>query len=308
MAQLDKADLEQMTDDYLQSLEPERLVTVAKNLRALAVEQLEKLEESSKTSSRPPSSDSPYQSTAKPDTETSPAADEAESRALAPLAEGSSDEGAVEPKADDAAPSPPRSSQDSKGFGRRPAGKQRGGKGKWRDQPLRAERTIPHYPEQCSACHTPLEVEHGDEKPHGGYYQFELNRQTQGFSLECLLHHYYGATCTCGHHSQAQPGQGECSEVKGRKVQLQLQEQVLIGPMLATFIASLSVRYRLSRVKIQEFLIDWAGVELSIGSLDRSIREAGFACGPVVEALIEDLQAAELLHLDETPWYESGRL
>jgi transposase len=36
----------------LQSLEPERLVTVAKNLRALAVEQLEKLEESSKMSSR----------------------------------------------------------------------------------------------------------------------------------------------------------------------------------------------------------------------------------------------------------------
>jgi hypothetical protein len=63
MAQLDKADLEQMTDDYLQSLESESLVAVAKNLRALAVEQLEELEESSKTSSRPPSSDSPYQST-----------------------------------------------------------------------------------------------------------------------------------------------------------------------------------------------------------------------------------------------------
>jgi hypothetical protein len=104
----------------------------------------------------------------------------------------------------------------------------------------------------------------------------------------------------------AKPGQGECSEVQGRKVQLQLQ--VLIGPMLSTFIASLSVRYRLSRVKIQEFLKDWAGVELSIGSLDRSIRETGFACRPVVEALIEELQTAELVHLDETPWYESGRL
>jgi len=308
MAQLDKADLEQMTDDYLQSLGPERLVTVAKNLRALAVAQLEKLEESSKTSSRPPSSDSPYQSTPKPETETSPAADEAESSDLAPLPEGSAEEAAVETKTDEAESSAPTSSPDGKGFGRRPAGKQRGAKGKWRDQPLQAERTIPHYPEQCSACDAPLGVEQHDEKPHGGYYQFELTRQAQGFSIECQLHHYYGATCACGHHSQAQPGQGECSEVKGRKVQLQLQEQVLIGPMLATFIASLSVRYRLSRVKIQEFLKDWAGVELSIGSLDRSIREAGFACRPVVEALIEDLQSAELLHLDETPWYESGRL
>ena len=111
MAQLNKADLEQMTDYYLQSLEPEQLVTVAKNLRALAVEQLEKLEESSKTSSRPPSSDSPYQSTSKPDTEASPVADEAESSALVPLAEGSSEEGAVDAKADAAAPSPPTSSQ-----------------------------------------------------------------------------------------------------------------------------------------------------------------------------------------------------
>ena len=308
MAQLDKADLEQMTDDYLQSLGPERLVAVAKNLRALAVEQLEKLEESSKTSSRPPSSDSPYQSTPRPETETSPAADEAESSGLAPLGEGSSDEVPVETEAKVAAPSAPATSPDGTGFGRRRAGKQPGAKGKWRDQPLRAERIIPHYPEQCAACNAPLGVEQGDEKPHGGYYQFELNQQEQGFSIECQLHHYYGASCACGHHSQAKPGRGECSEVKGRKVQLQLQEQVLIGPMLATFIASLSVRYRLSRVKIQEFLRDWAGVELSIGSLDRSIREAGFACRPVVEALIEELQAAELLHVDETPWYESGRL
>jgi len=275
MAQLDKADLEQMTDDYLQSLGPERLVAVAKNLRALAVEQLEKLEESSKTSSRPPSSDSPYQSTPRPETETSPSAEESESRALAPLGEGSAEEVSVETETGDAEQSAPVPSQGGKGFGRRRAGKQPGTKGKWRDQPLRAERIIPHYPEQCAACNTPLGVEQGDEKPHGGYYQFELKQQEQGFSIECQLHHYYGARCACGHHSQARPGRGECSDVEGRKVQLQLQEQVLIRPMLATFIASLSVRYRLSRVKIQEFLRDWAGVELSIGSLDRSIREAG---------------------------------
>ena len=94
-----------------------------------------------------------------------------------------------------------------------------GAKGKWRDQPLQTERTIPHYPEQCSDCDAPLGVEQRDEKPHGGYYQFELNRQGQSFSIECQLHDYYGATCTCGHHSQAKPGQGDCSEVEGRKVQ-----------------------------------------------------------------------------------------
>ena len=60
MARLSKADLAQMNEGYFQSLELERLVEVTKNLYELAVEQLEKLEESSRTSSRPPSSDSPY--------------------------------------------------------------------------------------------------------------------------------------------------------------------------------------------------------------------------------------------------------
>lgn len=55
MAHLRKADLEQMNEDYFRSLDPERLLAVAKNLHELAVEQLEKLEETSRTSSRPPS-------------------------------------------------------------------------------------------------------------------------------------------------------------------------------------------------------------------------------------------------------------
>lgn len=115
-------------------------------------------------------------------------------------------------------------------------------------------------------------------------------------------------TCSCNHHSQAAPLEGELSEVVGRKVQLQLQEYTLVGPMLGSLIASLSVRYRLSRAKIQEFLLDWTDVDLSIGSIDRSIREAGLACRPVVEDLIEQLQDAQILHLDETPWYKSGHL
>ncbi len=37
----------------------------------------------------------------------------------------------------------------------------------------------------------------------------------------------------------------------------------------------------MSRPKIREFLHDWAKVELSVGTLDRCIREAGIACAPV---------------------------
>ncbi len=80
----------------------------------------------------------------------------------------------------------------------------------------------------------------------------------------------------------------------------------MVGPMPATFITALSVRYRMSRVKIREFLIYQYDSELSVGTVDRCIREAGAACFPVVELLIADLQEADIAHLDETPWYEKG--
>ena len=105
-----------------------------------------------------------------------------------------------------------------------------------------------------------------------------------------------------------QPGTGYISEVEGRARDLKLTEYVLVGPMLATFIASLGVRYRMSRTKIQEFLIDWTRTELSTGTIDRCIREAGIACMPVVEELVEQLQQADILHLDETHWYVRGKL
>jgi len=64
----------------------------------------------------------------------------------------------------------------------------------------------------------------------------------------------------------------------------------------------------MSRSKIQEFLKDWTSTELSIGTIDRCIRETGIACVSVVEELVEQLQQADILHLDETHWYESGKL
>ena len=62
MARLNKDDLAQMNKDYFQSLEKPRLVEVAANLHQLAIEQWEKLEQNSQNSSRPPSTDNPYQS------------------------------------------------------------------------------------------------------------------------------------------------------------------------------------------------------------------------------------------------------
>ena len=63
--------------------------------------------------------------------------------------------------------------------------------------------------------------------------------------------------------------------MSGRVKNLKLTEYVLVGPWLASLIASLGVRYRMSRAKIREFLMDGANTELGVGSIDRCIREAG---------------------------------
>ena len=74
--------------------------------------------------------------------------------------------------------------------------------------------------------------------------------------------------------------------------------------MLAMFIAALALRFRLSRLKVREFLLDWLGLELGAATINRCIHEFGRASEPVVEELIEEVRASEVVHLDETPWYQ----
>ncbi|MEM8780940.1 MAG: IS66 family transposase [Cyanobacteria bacterium P01_G01_bin.49] len=272
MAKLDKDDLAQMNENYFKSLPQERLVEVAKNLHLLATDLWEKQQRNSSNSSQPPSKNNPYNTNSKTE-------------------EKKIEETGAKPK--------------GRKSNRKP-GKQTGSKGFGRAHPLKAEVIIPHYPHKCSACNQDLKE--SESQRYMGYYVLELEPELFGFRIVTQLHHYYQTTCSCGHRTHAKPGTGAISVVEGRSQDLQLTEYVLVGAFLATFIASLSVRYRMSRTKIQEFLKDWTNTELSIGTIDRCIREAGIACVPVVEELVEQLQQADILHLDETHWYESGKL
>lgn len=288
MGQLDKDDLAQMNEDYFKSLQNERLIEVAKNLHQLATELWEKQQQNSKNSSKPPSQDNPYSS--RPLREEKNARDQLEV---------SSELTEQNQRGD----SPAKKSH--KKENRKP-GKQLGGKGFGRKQILKAEVIIPHYPHICSACNQNLAE--SENQRYMGHYVLELEPELNGFRIVCQLHHYYRKTCNCGHCTDAKPGEGKVFVVEGRTRDLKLTEYVLVGPALGTFIASLGVRYRMSRSKIQEFLFDWTQTELSTGTIDRCIREAGIACLPVVEELVEQLQIADILHLDETHWYESGKL
>jgi transposase len=72
--------------------------------------------------------------------------------------------------------------------------------------------------------------------------------------------------------------------------------------MLATFIAALSLRFRMSRGKIREFLGDWLGLELGVATIERCVHEFGLASEPIVEQLVQDVRAADIVHIDGCGW------
>lgn len=302
-SRLHKEDLIQMGPEYFESLEKSDLVHVANRLLETAVELWERTHQDSHNSSKPPSSDTPYTTSG----------DDAEKESER---EGHGDDNSNEPdersNASETAgaaevPEEPVTQPEASGARRRSRGKQSGAPGFWRSEPLKAEEVVPHRPDECAACGADL-CQPGHGKPDMGYYVLELEKTNSGLRVVCRLHHYYSASCPhCGHRTTARPGEGTVSSVEGRKKDLRLQEYVLVGPVFATFIASLSGRYRMSRAKIREFLMDWFQTPLSIGTIDRCIRETGIACEPVVEQLLDELQKAEILHLDETTWSEGGR-
>src|SRR3954471_17437052 len=270
-------DLSGMDRSFFEALSPEARVELLCRLHALAIEQAEKLARDSTNSSRPPSSDGPF----------GPAS--------------GSPTGAVAPSIVPPAPAPEPPSS-----GRKP-GKQRGSKGIWRCEPLQAERDENHYPTLCAACATPFEM-WDRQSGHSAHFVLDLERTAGGIRIACVRHRYHAIECTCGVRTPAHPGVGVLSTVPGRSRDLLLSEACLVGPALATFIAALSVRYHVSRAKIREFLAVWFGVPLSVGTLDRCIREVGVACEPVVEDLLGDLRQAGVIHADETPWKQHGRL
>jgi len=289
MDHLTKDDLAQIDRSYLQSLKKEAVIALTCKLRDLSVDLLERLDQNSNNSSKPPSSDNPYKkgdSVSKADEAKSTSTEDAENEAT------EKDALAEITKLNDSNP---------------PAGRQPGSQGFWRSETPVAESTVPHYPDTCVICGKDLSARH-DSQPYMGYYVYDLEKTASGMRIFCTLHHYHGVVCDCGHKTKSQPGEGYVSQIEGRKKDLKLTEYTMVGPMLATFIAALSVRFRMSRVKIREFLSYWLSTKLSVGTIDKCIREAGVACYPIVEELVQELQEQKIVHLDETPWYEKGCL
>jgi len=65
---------------------------------------------------------------------------------------------------------------------------------------------------------------------------------------------------------------------------------------------------RTSREHIQEFLYDWLGIKLSVGTINNTLHESGAAAMPLEDAFIQEIINSELLHVDETSWMEHTTL
>ena len=292
MSRLSIPELTQHERADLAVLLRKELEDLAWRFRELACTLAKRLGEDATTSSRPPSSDNPYrrdQRNGKPPTGRDH--DDSEGQ-------------------DGAAPAAKAKVQDEVGKNKTPAkppGKRPGMPGHWRRQPIVVSREIEPLPMVCEACPAALGAERKGR--HVSAHQvFDLDRGEMGLQVTATKHSYFAASCVCGHETVASPGVGLRSQIEGCKRDLQLSERCLVGPMLAIFIAARALRFRLSRLKTREFLLDWLGLERGVATINRCIHDFGRASEPVVEELIEDVWASEVVHLDETPWYQQGIL
>ncbi|MBN8517164.1 MAG: IS66 family transposase [Candidatus Accumulibacter sp.] len=189
---------------------------------------------------------------------------------------------------------------------RRP-GRQPGAPGFGRNQKLTVNAVLDHWPARCAACDEPFAAE-PVAQAYGGYDEIEVlpaDPNAPGLRLWVTQHRFWEAQCGCGHCSRYQPPRAVVlPEWEGARV----DAQQMLGPRLAGLIVMLCLRYRLSRAKVQELLWELLGLQLSAGLLDQTIRQNAGQVAPVEELLREEIERAGLLHLDETPWRESGLL
>jgi len=186
------------------------------------------------------------------------------------------------------------------------AGKQLGAKGYGRTQQLPITETILHRVNQCENCGLELN-EDTTFNPLTGHYtiDIEVGDINDSYLKVTNTKHIYGDTiCPCGHKNHTIPYRCE----KEAEWDVEITQWNLIGPQLISLLCCLAFRMRLSRSRIQEFLLDWLGLRLSVGVINKSIHESGRAVSPVEDQLIEEVRKSNLLKVDETSWKERGRL
>ena len=119
---------------------------------------------------------------------------------------------------------------------------------------------------------------------------------------------YVETSCDCGHLTREEPG----SQLPDALLPgVAFSEWRLVGPGLSALIVCLADRLRLSRQRIVEFLWDWLGIRLSVGTVHNTIMESGHAAMALEEPLVNAIHSNDnddILHIDATSWKERTTL
>ena len=286
-------DLRQMDEGWLENLPEDKLRQVSARILQDLKEARDRLNRTPDNSPRPPSSRAPWE---KGQTEgNGPVADKGED-------DTKTCREAVQPPAAGCEPAPGGSPTEQK----KKPGKQPGAKGFGRTQKFAVTGERTHRAGTCTACGDLLPGD-APAQAYAAWDEIDIEVSPEGgLRLNCTHHTLLDVTggC-CGHVTRSVPWRAGADALWDR---VGLSEWRLVGPNLAAVIAMLSLRMRLSRARIRELLHELFGVTLSIGVIDQTIREAGRACAPLEDVLVEEIQQAALVHADETGWPESGVL
>ena len=307
-------DLRQIDEERINKLSETAVKNLSITLLSDLKEARERLNQNSKNSSIPPSSEAPWDKASKYEDEEKDDESSDDIEALDKAMHADKQALASDCCSDEIdTPSP---SQESSDTATQPAppqvpprkpGKQPGAQGFGREQKITVHQHEHHYPAQCVFCDGVFNSKHNSV----AYTAFDTltlewgDLNQPGITVVNTRHTYYDRVCPCGHVTQATPLRQPPDSLLPN---VELSQWRLIGSSLAALIVCLSLRMRLSRSRIREFLHDWLGITLSVGSINKAIHESGRAAMPLENALLEEVLKSELLPVDETPWQQQGDL
>lgn len=281
LRQLDEAALRQLFE-----LNPSALLGLSERLLADLKEARERLNQNPDNSSRPPSSRDPWSRKDAP-------APDAEAPARNPDEKGKSE-------------SPTAPVQKPRATISRPPGRQKGAPGFGRTQDLSITQTEDHCPGHCTRCGADLPPE--GAVAYTAYEQADVvfgTEQHPGLHLVLTQHRLFALTCpACGHENRATPYRAP--DAIGDWSGVDLSAWRLIGTALAALLVWVHFDLHLSVRRCRLLCLELFGLSLSVGAISQALHEAARACEPIPLEIQAEVQAAALLHADETPHFEAG--
>ena len=179
--------------------------------------------------------------------------------------------------------------------GGKPSGRKRGGQlgheGRSRRllSPDQVDEVIEHWPGRCRSC---ARVFDPSELMDAGELWRHQVAELAPIAVRVTEHQLHGVCCPgCETQTHAE---------------LPRETRSAFGPRLQAAIVTLAVRNRVSRRDTTELARELFGVEISTGSVDKTIQRVGEALAVPHTRLELDIKSAGVVNIDETGWKTAG--